>query len=1364
MREKLRNHYLKYAWGMLLLLAIAPRINAQSIIIGTGTTTTDGTGADPVCDYYNGLHYQTVYTAAELSTAGLTAGSSLTSIGFSVSQSPGTLANYKVDLAHTAQANAAFYIAPSSTSFTTVVSPFSYTPVVQTAGNFDMIPFTTNFTWDGTSNIVVDICTGPANPYASPYGGVRVTAGTSGASYTRADGAPANTVCTQATGIAATNYDASVLGPKPNVKFNYIAGAACTAKPSAGTASAGATVAGGAVCPGAAFTLASTGSTSASGLIYDWQYNDGGGWISTGGSNLTYNVATGILVATSFRLVVTCTAVNLSDTSNVVALTINPFYNCYCTPVSGCTNEGIQNVTFNTLNNSSNKCTNASGYENFGSLGSLTSVNQGQQVPISVTAWINSNPAGAGVWIDYDHNGVFDTTEFTLVGTTTSFTGTAGAYTFSSSVTIDINALTGITRMRVRSANSTSATQIAKNTACLTTNAYGEYEDYLITINPAITCTGKPSHVTAASASLAVCPTIPFTLTSSGASTGLGLTYEWQYNDGSGYQTLLDATFAPVTSFNYTVPGITVPTSFRFISHCAAGGYDTSNVLSFTINNFMACYCVPSGTLNTSYGINSFATTGGWTNITNLNSGSTSAPYVDYSSTMVLTTSVGSTINISGSGKGTGNTYGWAVFVDWDQSGTFNGPGEIVYSTTNYSNTIPSTASFTVPGNALPGNTKMRVIGDYYNSNPGNPGAPEFCAHTATNPGNAEWEDYMVNIVPPPSCLPTTALGTANVMATSADLNWTENNSASLWEVKYGPAPLTPGTTTTVYTSLNPYTIVSGLTPVTNYQFGIRAICSVGDTSLRSLGSFTTPPTCPVPTGLTSSNLTANSADLDWTENGTAVQWQIEYGPTPLTQGTGTRIVTTSKPHSISSGLLQNTQYAFYIRSVCSPGDTSAWSTSQTFTTLVSCPAPTGISFSNITGSTADVSWTTSGGPEMLEYGPTGHIPGTGTTAGAGGTLIANVTSPYSLSGLLPASGYDVFIRQDCSASSNGVSSNLSRNLATTGAPANDTICGATNLVVNNSTISYVNTNNATTTSTDPSGITGCTTPNNNVWYKFTTGAAGVYNINIYSSRVSPYGTYYGNMAAWMWLYSSSGTCPGVTLTQVADLTACTTPSPVNYPVAPGSSRVMATPSLAASSTYYFVVDGADGSYGNIGFTVSSPLSIKLGKIVAGNIGDANKVEWNTLQEEKTDRFELERSINGKDFFSIYKRNALGEAHRYTYVDNAPIKGTSYYRLKMAAANGSITYSEVVSAMVKASGFDVQAFPNPVADQLTVKVNGVQGANASVTITDIAGKLIKTVQMNSDAEVIYTGGFANGIYLIKYSDNENSKTIRVTKQ
>ncbi|EJF53788.1 fibronectin type III domain-containing protein [Saprospira grandis DSM 2844] len=88
-------------------------------------------------------------------------------------------------------------------------------------------------------------------------------------------------------------------------------------------------------------------------------------------------------------------------------------------------------------------------------------------------------------------------------------------------------------------------------------------------------------------------------------------------------------------------------------------------------------------------------------------------------------------------------------------------------------------------------------------------------------------------------------------------------------------------------------------------------------------------PSCLSVSGLAASNITATSADLNWT--GTGANFQVEVvmaGNTP----TGTTAVINTNSSS-QTGLTDNTTYEAYVREVCAPGDTSAWSMIS-FTTL----------------------------------------------------------------------------------------------------------------------------------------------------------------------------------------------------------------------------------------------------------------------------------------------------------------------------------------------------------------------------------------------------------------------------------------------
>jgi len=100
------------------------------------------------------------------------------------------------------------------------------------------------------------------------------------------------------------------------------------------------------------------------------------------------------------------------------------------------------------------------------------------------------------------------------------------------------------------------------------------------------------------------------------------------------------------------------------------------------------------------------------------------------------------------------------------------------------------------------------------------------------------------------------------------------------------------------------------------------------------------PSSCPKPTNIVSTNTTTNSAIIGWTEVGLATQWEVLVLPCGTAVPTATNgTSTTTNPFTLS-GLNPNTCYNVYVRSLCSPTDTSAWSVATTFTTLAT-PPPT---------------------------------------------------------------------------------------------------------------------------------------------------------------------------------------------------------------------------------------------------------------------------------------------------------------------------------------------------------------------------------------------------------------------------------------
>ncbi len=119
--------------------------------------------------------------------------------------------------------------------------------------------------------------------------------------------------------------------------------------------------------------------------------------------------------------------------------------------------------------------------------------------------------------------------------------------------------------------------------------------------------------------------------------------------------------------------------------------------------------------------------------------------------------------------------------------------------------------------------------------------------------------------------------------------------------------------------------------------FKVKAVVSSSGTSYENdfaidLFQVDEAPTCPAPTSQVEDSLKLNSAQLSWTENGSATEWNIRIGTSGFdTTGTSYSVVTNDT--ITVDTLLASTTYDWYVRASCGGGDYSDWIGPHSFTT-----------------------------------------------------------------------------------------------------------------------------------------------------------------------------------------------------------------------------------------------------------------------------------------------------------------------------------------------------------------------------------------------------------------------------------------------
>lgn len=166
-----------------------------------------------------------------------------------------------------------------------------------------------------------------------------------------------------------------------------------------------------------------------------------------------------------------------------------------------------------------------------------------------------------------------------------------------------------------------------------------------------------------------------------------------------------------------------------------------------------------------------------------------------------------------------------------------------------------------------------------------------------------------------------------------------------------------------------------------------------------------------------------------------------------------------------------------------------------------------------------------------------------------------------------------------------------------------------------------------------------------------------------------------------------------------------------------------------------------------------SPLPVTLIGFAVSLEGQTAQLNWFTTSEQNSSGFDIERSANASDWTKIgfVASQSLGKNStsrlQYKFTDVTPVKGLSYYRLKMVDLDGTFAYSQI--RVVGGKGFDQHfiAYPNPVMNgKLNIDIPGNESYKAEVY--NLAGVRVLQQQLVKDLSLnVY--GLVAGTYVLR---------------
>jgi hypothetical protein len=142
---------------------------------------------------------------------------------------------------------------------------------------------------------------------------------------------------------------------------------------------------------------------------------------------------------------------------------------------------------------------------------------------------------------------------------------------------------------------------------------------------------------------------------------------------------------------------------------------------------------------------------------------------------------------------------------------------------------------------------------------------------------------------------------------------------------------------------------------------------------------------------------------------------------------------------------------------------------------------------------------------------------------------------------------------------------------------------------------------------------------------------------------------------------------------------------------------------------------------------------------------------WTTASELDNDHFTIERSSDVEHWEEVGivpgAGNSLSLLH-YSLVDEAPLPGIAYYRLKQTDLDGTFEHSDMVAAQC-ANGNTLNAllYPNPTLEDITLEIPGGKDP-LSYTVYNAMGAQVGSGSVTGRA-VLHAAELADGIYVIR---------------
>ncbi|HEY0040673.1 MAG TPA: T9SS type A sorting domain-containing protein, partial [Flavisolibacter sp.] len=174
---------------------------------------------------------------------------------------------------------------------------------------------------------------------------------------------------------------------------------------------------------------------------------------------------------------------------------------------------------------------------------------------------------------------------------------------------------------------------------------------------------------------------------------------------------------------------------------------------------------------------------------------------------------------------------------------------------------------------------------------------------------------------------------------------------------------------------------------------------------------------------------------------------------------------------------------------------------------------------------------------------------------------------------------------------------------------------------------------------------------------------------------------------------------------------------------------------------------------------------------IAYQKGSGVQVEWTAEGETDADRYEVEKSADGRTFTKAGSVKAKGTSGRnaYDWLDAQPYAGNNFYRIKAIETTGKTQYSKVMRVNLSDRKSVFAVYPSPLAgNECSMQLTAVAKGKYLLSLTNNVGQQVwsKTVEHpggSSSQTLVLPAALASGIYQISIAGSDWRMSQQVIK-